>query len=64
AHKFDLGADLKISQAVDYLGQPIEKSKIMFANAPVYLTLASPLPSWLQRIIFANDSDKSPFILY
>ena len=63
AHKFDLGTDLKISQAVDHLGQPVEKSKIMFDDAPVYLTLASPLPSWLQMIVYANDSDKSPFIL-
>lgn len=54
AHTLDLGAELKISRAVDYLGQPVNKSKMMFDDAPVYLTIAAPLPLWLQMIVHSN----------
>ncbi|NIA31894.1 MAG: cellulase family glycosylhydrolase, partial [Actinobacteria bacterium] len=54
AHTLDLGANLKTSRVVDYLGQPVEKSKIVLGNAPVYLTIAPPLPSWLQMIVHAG----------
>ncbi|NOY60875.1 MAG: glycoside hydrolase family 5 protein [Calditrichaeota bacterium] len=53
-HTLDWMTELKISRAIDYLGQPVEKSKPVSDDAPVYLTLASPLPPWLQMIVTAG----------
>ncbi len=58
-HVLDLGSGLRVTRAVDHLGRPVDiqtrpTAKLHLTDAPLYLSLASPLPDWLQLSLSAS----------
>ena len=56
AHTIDLGQALLVSRAVDYLGNSLSVSdghSLSISDAPMYLTIAEPLPRWLDLVLQA-----------
>jgi hypothetical protein len=61
-HEIDLGSDLPISQMVSHLGEQVRipnGSILQIEDAPVYLQLNPPVPSWLKLIIDANQLEEA-----
>ncbi|NOY60874.1 MAG: glycoside hydrolase family 5 protein, partial [Calditrichaeota bacterium] len=60
SHTIELGEDLRVTRAVDYLGKPLnvaDGQKIIMDDGPRYLALAKPLPLWLDLILEAQQMD-------
>ncbi len=58
-HILDLGPGLRVTRAVDHLGRPVEvqsrpTARLQVTDAPLYLSLASPLPNWLRLPLLSS----------
>jgi hypothetical protein len=62
SHEMDLGSDLLVSEIVNHFGQQIRMPKgsnLVIDDAPLYLHLTNPIPSWLKLIIDASLLQKA-----
>ena len=58
SHPVELGEDVKIQRAVDYLGQEKDGMQgrwLTISDAPLYLHIGKPLPAWVNLLIQADS---------
>jgi hypothetical protein len=54
SHRLDLGQGIRIKRAADFLGKPRQfwgLPRVTLTDAPLYVTLAQPVPKWLALVV-------------